>query len=423
MKHNTITCPQCHFEFDVESVIAGKIEAHFKAEYDKKLSAQQRQFAATEEKLAASQKNLDQAKKALQAEQAEYEARIKVDTDIAVKKALKAELAKAQKTIEASVAEDFEAELSALKAENAKRKADNKALKAQEVALLARENALREQQEELKLQVDKQVLERQKIIEEKAREKERQAFELERVKLLKQIEDNKNLAEEMRRKAEQGSTQLQGEVQELALESLLSNAYPFDAIEPVPKGIRGADSIQRVRNASQQHCGAIVYESKRTKNFGGDWIEKLKNDQVACKADIAVLVTQTLPDGITQFGERDGVWICDFHTVKSLSFILRDMLIRTHSVRQSQENKGEKMEMLYNYLTSNEFVQHVQRIVENYNAMQQQINDERKAMERLWKKREKQIEVVQLNLMGMFGSIEGYTGKTLSDSDSLGLPK
>ncbi len=410
--NNQITCPHCQHVFDIEAVLASQLEAHFKAEYEHKLAEQAQQFASNQRQLEAERQALQQA-------QSQYDARVQAETD----KAVKAALAKAEKTVRQALTDDYEAQLKALQAENQQRRKENKRLKEQEIALLARENTLKEQQEELQLHIDKELLTRQQHIEEKARAKERQAFELEKLQLLKQIEDNKQLAEAMKRKAEQGSMQLQGEVQEIALESLLISAYPFDDIEPVAKGIRGADCIQRVRNASQQTCGAIVYESKRTKNFSNQWIEKLKNDQVTCQADIAVLVSQALPQDIQQFGERDGVWICDFRSVNSLSFVLRDMLIRTHAIRQSHENKGEKMEMLYHYLTGNEFAQHVQRVVENYDLMHKQINDERKAMERLWKKREKQIAVVQHNLASLFGAIEGYTGNTLEDGGVLTLPE
>lgn len=412
MNEHKITCPKCQHEFNAEAVISDKLEAHFRAEYERKLKEHAQKAEQAQQKLETERKQLSDA-------QAAQNDIVKAETE----KALKVALAKAKEDVTKTVAEDFEIQLKALQDENAKRKAENKTLKEKEVTLMAREASLKEQQEDLKIEVEKQLFKKQHAIEEKARTKAQEAFELEKITLLKQIEDNKKLAEEMKRKAEQGSMQLQGETQEIALENLLTSAYPFDVIAPVPKGIRGADCLQQVRNATQQTCGNIVYESKRTKAFANDWIEKLKNDQIACKADIAVLVTQVLPTDMTQFGERDGVWICDFQTVKSLSFVLRDMLIRTHSVRLSQENKGEKMEMLYQYLTSNEFVQHVQRIVENYDLMHQQINDERKAMERLWKKREKQIHVVQQNLAGLFGAIEGYTGKALEESDVFGLPE
>jgi hypothetical protein len=215
--------------------------------------------------------------------------------------------------------------------------------------------------------------------------------------------------------------QLQGEVQELALEDLLSRTYPFDTIEEVPKGVRGADAIQIVINSNQHKCGLIVYESKRTKNFANDWIDKLKQDQIICKADLAVIVTETYPVDMDRFGEKNGVWICSFYEVKSLSFVLREMLIKINSVKLSQENKGDKMELLYNYLTSNEFVQNIKRIVENYEGMINQLNSEKKSMHKIWAEREKQIWVVQENISALFGSIKGIAGKSLQ-TDLLQLP-
>ncbi len=320
------------------------------------------------------------------------------------------------------VRERYEEQLKALQDENEKRKSENKALREKEVALMRQEAELKERQEEMELQIDKQLFERKKEIEDKARNKERESFELERVKHNKQVEDQKKLIEELRRKAEQGSMQLQGEVQELAIEGLLSQNYPFDQISEVPKGIRGADSIQTVINSMRQECGSIVYESKRTKNFAKDWIDKLKQDQLACKADIAVLVTETMPSDMDRFGERDGVWICGFHEVKSVSFVLREMLIKTHSVKLQQENKGDKMELLYSYLTSPEFVQNVERIVDNYDSMIDQLNKEKKAMHKIWAVREKQIWVVQENLSALFGSIKGIAGKELDSANVLELP-
>ncbi len=405
--NNKIKCPNCGHSFDVEEAISGKLEAHFKSEYEKKISEQSEKF--NQEK-----KKLEEEKKTLQ------EQKDKQD-DI-----IKAELAKIldqeKQKIEKTALEAYEEKIKSLEEENEKRKTENKSLKEMEVALLRRENELKEKQDELSLQVEKQILERQKEIEDKARAKEREGFELEKVKLLKQIDDNKKLAEEMKRKAEQGSMQLQGEVLELAIEDLLSRTYPFDKIQEVPKGVRGADTIQTVVNAMQQECGTIVYESKRTKNYSGDWIEKLKQDQLTCKADIAVLVTETYPNDMDKFGERNGVWICGFHEVKSLSFVLREMLIKTHLIKLSQENKGDKMELLYNYLTSTEFVQNINRIVENYDAMITQLNSEKKAMTKIWATREKQIWVVQENISALFGSIKGIAGKELETSNILQLP-
>ena len=402
-----IKCPNCGHSFDVEEAISGKLEAHFRAEYERRVAEQADRF--NEEK-----RKLEEERKQLSALRDNQEAMLKAE----LAKALENEKAR----IEKSAGEKYEEHIKALWEENEKRKSENKSLREKEVALMRQEAALKERQEEFELQVERQILEKQREIEEKARAKERESFEMEKVKLLKQIEDNKKLAEEMRRKAEQGSMQLQGEVQELALEDHLSRAYPFDMIQEVPKGMRGADSIQTVVNSLQQECGSIVYESKRTKSFASDWIDKLKQDQMACKADVAVLVTEAMPAGMERFGERDGVWICGFHEVGSVSLVLREMLIRTHSVRKSQENKGDRMELLYSYLTSNEFVQNIRRIVENFDSMMNQLNAEKKAMLKIWKEREKQIWVVHENISALFGSIKGIAGKELEASGVLQLP-
>lgn len=405
--NDKITCPNCGHSFDVEEALSGKLEAHFKAEYERKVSEQAEKFNSEKKKLEEERNKL--------AEQKEKQDEL-----------LKTELSKAleleKKKIEKSTSETYEEKLKSLQEENDKRKSENKALREKEVALMRQEAELKEKQEELSLQVEKQILEKQKQIEDKARAKERESFELEKIKLLKQIDDNKKLAEEMKRKAEQGSMQLQGEVQELALEDLLSKSYPFDKVQEVPKGVRGADCTQTVINSMQQECGSIVYESKRTKNFTNDWVEKLKQDQITCKADIAVIVTETMPSDMERFGEKDGVWICGFHEVRSLSFVLREMLIKTQSVKISQENKGDKMELLYTYLTSNEFVQNIKRIVENYDGMIDQLNSEKKAMYKIWASREKQIWVVQENISALFGSIKGIAGKELETSSVLELP-
>lgn len=405
--NNKITCPNCGHSFDVEEALSGQMEAHFKAEYERKVAEQA-------DKFNAEKKKLEEEREKLTAE--------KEHQDEVLKEQLSKALSAERKKIEQSTQETYEEKLKALQEENDKRKNENKALREKEVALLRMEAALKEKQEDMPLQIEKQLLERQREIEDKARAKERESFELEKIKLLKQIDDNKKLAEEMKRKAEQGSMQMQGEVQELALEELLSKTYPFDKIQEVPKGIRGADSIQVVVNPMQQECGSIVYESKRTKNFANDWIDKLKQDQITCKADLAVLVTETMPSDMDRFGERDGVWICGFNEVKSLSFVLREMLIKTQYVKASQENKGDKMELLYTYLTSNEFVQNIKRIVENYDGMIDQLNSEKKAMYKIWASREKQIWVVQENISALFGSIKGIAGKELETSSVLQLP-
>lgn len=402
-----IKCPNCAHEFDVEEALSGKMQAHFKAEYERKV-AEQAEIFNKERSILAKEKE-------------EFEQKKEKENEL-FKEKLELRLVKESEKIQKQTNEAFEQQLKALQQENEKKKEENRALRAQEIDLLKRENELKEKAEDLKLNVQKELLEKQTEIEDKAKAKEREAMALKEKEYQKQLDDQKKLIDEMKRKAEQGSMQMQGEVQELALEELLRNAYPFDDIDEVAKGVRGADCIQTVINSLQQNCGSIVYESKRTKNFSNDWINKLKQDQINCKADIAVIVTETFPPEMDRFGEKNGVWICGFNEVKSVSLVLRALLLKTQSIKSSDENKGDKMELLYSYLTSNEFVQNINRIIENYDSMIQQLNYEKKAAFKNFATREKQIWGVQENINVLFGSIKGIAGNELSTSAILELP-
>ncbi|MCL2381558.1 MAG: DUF2130 domain-containing protein [Treponema sp.] len=231
--------------------------------------------------------------------------------------------------------------------------------------------------------------------------------------LKKKLEDQTALAEEMKRKAEQGSTQLQGEVQELAIEDILRETFRFDVIEPVPKGITGADVIQKIRSNTGNEIGIIVYESKRTKLFGKDWTSKLKEDGLRVRADICVLVTDALPEDIERIGQKDGVWICTFAEFKGLALVLRDSIVRVSEAYASQTNKGEKMQMLYDYLNGKEFMTQIGAILESFNELRKGYFDERNKMERIWKTREKQLEKIMLNANGFIGSIQGIAGSSI----------
>jgi len=229
----------------------------------------------------------------------------------------------------------------------------------------------------------------------------------------------------MKRKAEQGSMQMQGEVQELLLEELLQTTFPFDNIAPVGKGVRGADCIQTVRNQLGTEVGKIIFESKRTKDFTNDWIEKLKTDMRNLGADVAVIVTQALPKDMDRFGEKEGVYICTFSEVRSVVLLLRNALLKIYDAKKSQENKGDKMVMLYDYLIGNEFGEQWKAIREGFMSMKLSIQRERDTMEKLWKSREKQLEKVLLNAAHIKGSIEGIAGadavnlNILDDDDAL----
>jgi len=277
------------------------------------------------------------------------------------------------------------------------------AIQAKEAELeLELQRKLVKERETLKAQIQKEEIERGSL---KDQEHVLKVKELE-----KQLEDQRKLAEEMRRKAEQGSMQMQGEVQELLLEELLKSSFPFDEIQEVGKGVRGADCIQVVRNSLGQEAGKIIYESKRTKDFNQEWIDKLKADMRSQGADIAIIVTQTFPKELDRFGEKDSVYICSFQEVKSVALLLRNALLKLFDAKKSQVNKGDKMSFLYDYLTSNEFSEQWKAVGEGFRQMRSSIQKERDAMEKLWKAREKQLEKVLLNAMHIKGSIEGIAG-------------
>jgi hypothetical protein len=321
-----------------------------------------------------------------------------------------------------SIGTDFENKLRLLENANKDNEEKLKASRHRELEFLKKEQELVNKEAELELSVQRRLQEERNKLSKEIRDLEEQRvaaketeYQLRLRELEKQLEDQKKLAEEMKRKADQGSMQLQGEVQELALEELLRVRFPFDEIGPVAKGVRGADCIQTVRNSFGQECGKIIYESKRTQSFSQDWVEKLKADMRSQGAMVAVIVTQAMPKDLDRFGEINGVWVCTFAEVKALSHVLRDGIIRVFNAARSQENKGDKMHMLYDYLTSTEFSEQWKAIREGFHSMKQSIQKEREMMERLWKAREKQLEKVLLNAAHVRGSIEGIAGKDAID--------
>jgi hypothetical protein len=332
----------------------------------------------------------------------------------AEKKKMHADL---ENNLKKNIAADYEAQLQQFQKNATEAETKLQAARAKEVAFLQKEQDLKTKEAELEVTLQRQLIEeRGKLQEQLAKEEaeknnlKEQQFAMRTKELEKQIEDQKKLVEEMRRKQEQGSMQLQGEVQELMLEELLQTTFPFDKIEEVGKGVRGADCIQVVRNQFGNESGKIIYESKRTKDFANEWIEKLKSDMRTLGADVAIIVTQTLPKDMDRFGEKDGVYICTFTEVRSVALLLRNALLKIAEAKKSQENKGDKMVMLYDYLISSEFSEQWKAIREGFMSMKLSIQKERDTMEKLWKAREKQLEKVLLNAAHIKGSVEGIAG-------------
>lgn len=402
-----VKCPGCGHTFPIEEAMT--------EEYKKELRAQMQSYK--KEKDDEFQKRLDEFSKKEQLQKQEFDQKLAQE-----KKELQQSL---EENLRKSIAGDFENKLQMLETSNKDAEEKLKLSRERELEFLKKEQELKQKEEEFELQLQRKLQEQRLEMTDQIRKQENDRLQLKETEfqmkvkeLEKQLEDQKKLAEEMKRKAEQGSMQLQGEVQELILEELLRVTFPFDLVSEVGKGIKGADCIQAIRNQFGQECGRIIYESKRTKDFSQEWIEKLKKDMRSSGVDVAVIVTQAYPKGMDCFGEKDGVWICSFEEAKAVAYILRDSIVKLHNASRSQENKGEKMHMLYDYLTSNEFSEQWKAIREGFMSMRLSIQKERDAMEKLWKAREKQLEKVLLNAAHIRGSVEGIAG---SDTIQLSL--
>jgi hypothetical protein len=386
------------------------INEKFKAEFNQKWIAlkkkQDEEIQQRERFLKKQQEELETARRAQEAD-----IKKRVDEECAKTKA------SLQKEIEEQTAHSFGARLRFLEEQKAQRERELKESRIKELDFLRKEEAFRKREEELELEKQRMIKEERIRILEDVRRSEEERYkvreedhQMKLKELEKQLEDQKKLAQEALRKAEQGSMQLQGEVQELALEALLRSAFPYDTIKEVGKGIRGADCILTVRNAFGNECGCIIFESKRTQAFGPDWIDKLKADMQGCNAEVAVIVTQAFPKDMDRFGERQGVYICSFAEVKALVSILRNVIMKLYEARLSQENKGDKMVMLYDYLTGSEFMVQWNTMRESFGAFRQQLQKERDDFEKNWKKKEKMLDLIIKNSLQISGSIEGISG-------------
>lgn len=401
-----IKCPNCAHEFPLEDALNDELKISIEKEKQELRQKMTDHLKKKEEELARKEKDWQTQ---LQKKDSEFEEQIKRE-----KEKLQQQL---EQNLRKSIASDFENKLRLLEQNNKDNEEKLKEARQQQLEFLKKEQELKNKEAELELSVQKKLqTEREKLSDEIRKLEEQKAaaketeMQLRMKELEKQLEVQKNLAEEMRRKAEQGSMQLQGEVQELALEEMLRTSFPFDMVSEVGKGVKGADCIQTVRNQFGQECGKIIYESKRTTAFANDWIEKLKADMRSLGADVAVIVTRTMPKDMDGFGFKDGVWICKFEELKGISSILRDGVMKVYAASKSNENKGDKMHLLYNYLTSNEFAEQWKAMREGFMSMRLSIQKERDAMEKLWKAREKQLEKVLLNAAHIRGSIEGISG-------------
>jgi hypothetical protein len=409
-EQTSIKCPNCGTSIDVNDILKHQLEDKIRAEYQQKANIQAKELASKNE--------------ALEKAKAEFEAKKKQENELFAER-----LEQAKKVSEKEISEKLKKKL---EDENKDRLAEmekeltTKSEKLRELSKMEGEVAkLQREKLELKDTIEaaaqKQLNEQIAIERERIQKTEKDKSELREKELLMQIEAQKKLTEEMKRKQEQGSMQLQGEVLELAIEEWLASQFPLDTIDEIKKGASGADCMQTVNTRELQNCGTIYYESKRTKAFQPTWIEKFKNDIREKNANLGVLITEVLPSGMERMGMKDGIWICTFEEFKGLSAVLRETIIRVSQAVQNQENKGDKMAMLYDFLTSNQFHLQMEGIVEGFTQMQDDLNKEKRAMQSIWKQREKQIDKVINNAVNMHGAIRGIAGNAVQSIKALEL--
>lgn len=413
MTEPTITCPQCKAEIRLtESLAAPLIEAT-KQEFEALLFKQKQGFEEREQGLHDREEALSRAMESLEDQIAE---RLKQErTTIAADEAKKARLASATDLEEkAREVDELQGVLKQREAKLAE------AQKAQAV-LLRKQRELDDALRELDLTVEKRIQEGLTTARNLARKEAEEELKLKVLDKEQVISSLQKQIEDLKRRADQGSQQAQGEVLELELEATLRARFPRDVIEPVPKGEFGGDVLQRVLGPHGQPCGTILWESKRTKNWTDSWLPKLRDDQRAARAEVAILMSQVLPKDVNNFEMVDGVWVTHPRTALPVAEMLRHSLVELAVARQAGEGQQTKMDMIYQYMTGPRFRQRVQAIVEAFSSMKEDLDKEKKAITKQWAKREEQIDRVMRSTVGMYGDLQGIAGKTIQEIEGLDL--
>ena len=396
---------------EIEKFVHEKVSKDFKDKIEV-LNKENEEISSKVKKLSKAEAENEKLKRDLKTQKEEIEIEMESSYTEKLKKTLEDDRKKNKIALKKKFSSEYQDEIHSLKEENQEQTKRLKEFNSTRIENEKLKRTLDEQKQEIELEFEQKMSEELSKATNVIRMKESEKNEL---KLKESNEINESLKrkiEELQKKAEQGSMQMQGEVQEIAIEEILKEMFIFDIIEEVQKGVRGADIIQTVRNKLGQEVGKIVYESKRTKHFSQDWIKKVKDDTVAVNGDISVIITEAMPKDI---GLMEGVWICSYNDFKGLSLALRDGLLRIGVLMQSQTNKGDKMQMLYDYLTGNEFVLQINTVINSFNELQAGYNKEKSAMERIWKTREKQLQRIILNTNYFIGSIQGIAGDSLPD--------
>ena len=411
MTEPTITCPNCKTEIKLtESLAAPLIEATRRG-FEQRLAQKDADVVKRETEIKNREEALAKAKEAIDDQVAE---KLKIE-----RSKISADEAKKAKAASASDLEQKAREIADLQEVLKSREAKLAEAQNAQAELIKKQRELDDAKRELELTVEKRVQEGLTEVRTQAKREAEEGLKLKVMEKDQTITSMQKTIEELKQKAEQGSQQLQGEVQELELENLLRAKFPYDTIEPVPKGEFGGDALQRVVSPSGQQCGTILWESKRTRNWSDGWLAKLREDQRTAKADISVLVSQALPKGVESFEIIDGVWVTSPRAALPVATALRHTLLQVSMARQVSEGQQTKTEMVYQYLTGPRFRHRVEAIVEAFTSMQEDLDKERKAIMKQWAKREGQIERVMEATVGMYGDLQGIAGKSLQEIDGI----
>jgi hypothetical protein len=413
MSEPTILCPQCRTEIKLTESLAAPLIEGARLELEQRFAAQQTSLGEREKALHESEAVIKARQAALDQELAD---RLKTErTSIAADEKVKAKAAAALELEQRDLA----------LAEATRRLNDQeeklKAAQAAQLEALKKTQELDDAKRELELTIQTRVSENLSAERTKAREEAEAAIGLTVKERDEKIAAMTRQIEELKRRAEQGSQQLQGEVQELELEDLLRVKFPHDILEPVPKGQHGGDILHRVSGPGGQPCGTILWEAKRTKNWSDGWLTKLRDDQRAARADVALIISHALPKGTQSFDLLDGVWVAEPRCAIPVAIAIRQTLIQVAGTRLAGEGQQTKMAMVYNYLIGPSFKHRVEAIVERFTEMHEDLDRERRAMIRLWAKREGQIKGVLEATAGMYGDLQGIAGRTLVEIEGLSL--
>jgi hypothetical protein len=406
MAESTIECPKCHHTFSVTDALSADIEEKISRKYKKAAQVKEAEI----EKI---QEGLEKEKQAIAKKQADLDKLVEDKLNIqksALEKKLKEELQSKSKV-----------EIEDLRAHNLEQSKQIEESQRVELELRKKSRALEEKEKTIELDIQRKFDAEKVKIEEDVAKKITEDQRLKTAEKDKQLDDMRRQIEDLKRKAEQGSQQSQGEILELEIESSLKTLFPIDQIEPVPKGMKGGDIIQRVITSSGQHAGTVIWETKRTKSWIDGWIDKLKDDQRAISAEFAVIVTQALPKDVPHLALVDGVWVVDFLTFQGIAVALRSNLLQLFQARAVAVGKGEKMDFVYNYLTGTQFKQRIETIVEAFRTMQEDLDKEKRIIQKTWAAREQQLARVVTSTVGMYGDIQGIVGASLPKIASLEL--